>query len=143
MLRFITCPCLAVVILASVTVGGATRNAAWAAHPGGQEAVLISEALSDVPGYSLTAVLVTYTPGGKSPRHHHAGSVYAYVVSGSIRSQNSATGPMKVYGAGESFFEPSGSVHSISENASATQPASLLAVFMAPSGATLTVPEPR
>jgi quercetin dioxygenase-like cupin family protein len=143
MLRFITCVCLAVLIIGSATVGGGTHSAAWAAHPGGKENVVISEALSDVPGSKLTAVLVTYAPGGKSPRHHHAGSVYAYVVSGSIRSQNSATGPVKVYRAGESFFEPSGSVHLISENASATQPASLLAVFVAPSGAMLTVPEPR
>jgi quercetin dioxygenase-like cupin family protein len=37
---------------------------------------------------------------------HHAGSVFAYVLSGAIRSENSATGPVKVYKAGESFFEP-------------------------------------
>jgi quercetin dioxygenase-like cupin family protein len=141
MLRSIDCVCLALLILGSVMVGGGTHSAAWAAHPGGQENVVMSEALSDVPGSKLTAVLVTYAPGGKSPKHHHAGSVFAYVVSGSIRSQNSATGPEKVYRAGESFFEPSGSVHLVSENASATQPASLLAVFVAPSDATLTVQE--
>src|ERR1700743_1753482 len=98
MLRSITSICLAVLILGSAIVGGGTYSAAWAAHPGGQETVVMSESLSDVPGSSLTAVLVTYDPGGKSPKHHHAGSVYAYVVSGSIRSQNSATGSVKVYG---------------------------------------------
>src|SRR5262245_60842447 len=43
--------------------------------------------------------------GGKSRRHHHAGSVYAYVLSGAVRSENSATAPVKVYTAGEGFFD--------------------------------------
>jgi quercetin dioxygenase-like cupin family protein len=94
--------------------------------------------LPNLPGKRLTAVVVTYAPGGKSVRHHHAGSVWAYVLSGAIRSQNSATGPAKVYQAGESFFEPPGSEHLLSENASATETASLLAVHIADDGAGLT-----
>jgi quercetin dioxygenase-like cupin family protein len=101
---------------------------------------VIAEALANAPGQKLTAVLVSYPPGGKSAAHRHAGSVFAYVVSGKIRSQNSATGPAKVYGVGEGFFEPMGSTHLVSENASATEPASLLAVFVAPDDATLTMP---
>ncbi len=62
----------------------------------------------------------------------------AYVLSGSIRSENSATGPAKVYRAGEVFFEPPGSTHLISENGSETEPASLLAIFVADDGAQLT-----
>ena len=93
------------------------------------------EKLPNVPGKILTAVRVNYAPGGKSGKHHHAGSVFAYVLSGAIRSENSATGPVKVYKAGESFFEPPGSEHLISENASATEPASQLAVFIADDGA--------
>jgi quercetin dioxygenase-like cupin family protein len=46
-----------------------------------------------------------------------------------------------VYRAGESFFEPARSVHLISENASTTEPASLLAVFVAEAGAQLTTPD--
>jgi quercetin dioxygenase-like cupin family protein len=101
---------------------------------------VLSQPLANAPGQKLTAVMVNYAPGGKSPAHQHAGSVFAYVVSGQIRSQNSATGPAKVYKAGEGFFEPQGSTHLVSENASATEPASLLAVFVAPDGATLTKP---
>lgn len=96
------------------------------------------EKLPNVPGKSITAVVVNYAPGGSSPKHHHAGSVLAYVLTGSIRSENSATGAVRVYKAGESFFEPAGSVHTISENASKTEPASLLAVFIADDGAHLT-----
>jgi hypothetical protein len=38
------------------------------------------------------------------------------------------------------FFEPPGSDHLVSENASATEPASLLAIFIAEDGAVLTKP---
>jgi quercetin dioxygenase-like cupin family protein len=97
-----------------------------------------TEKLLNVPGKSVTAIVVNYAPGAKSDKHHHAGSVLAYVLSGEIRSENSATGPVKVYKAGESFFEPPGSEHLVSENASATEPASLLAIFIADDGVTLT-----
>jgi quercetin dioxygenase-like cupin family protein len=99
---------------------------------------VLSEKLPNVPGKNLTAVVVNYAPGGKSASHHHAGSVFVYVLTGQIRSENSATGPAKVYKAGETFFEPPGSAHLVSENASATEPASLLAVFVADEGAKLT-----
>jgi quercetin dioxygenase-like cupin family protein len=111
---------------------------ASSAESGAEVKQVRAEKLPNDPGKSVTAVVVKYAPGGKSSKHHHAGSVLAYVLSGAIRSQNSATGPAKVYKAGESFFEPPGSEHLVSENASATQPASLLAVFVADDGAPLT-----
>jgi len=94
--------------------------------------------LPNLPGNRLTALVVTYAPGARSARHHHAGSVWVYVLSGAVRSQNSATGPAKVYRVGESFFEPPDSEHVVAENASATEPASLLAVHIADDGAPLT-----
>jgi len=100
--------------------------------------LVASAKLPNVPGKSVSAVVVSYAPGGKSGKHHHAGSVLAYVLTGEIRSENSATGPAKVYKAGESFFEPPGSEHLVSENASATEPASLIAIFIADDGAELT-----
>lgn len=127
--------------------GAGTLLAAGALLPGlisraaGDEAKVkevAAEKLPNVPGKTVTAVVVNYAPGGKSGKHHHAGSVLAYVLSGAIRSENSATGPSKVYKAGESFFEPPGSEHLVSENASATEPARLLAVFIADDGARLT-----
>jgi quercetin dioxygenase-like cupin family protein len=99
---------------------------------------MLTEKLANVPGKKLTAIVVNYAPGGKSGAHRHAGSVFAYVLSGAIRSENSATGPVKVYKTGESFFEPAGSRHLVSENASSKEPASLLAVFVADDGARLT-----
>jgi quercetin dioxygenase-like cupin family protein len=51
------------------------------------------------------------------------------VLSGAIRSQVDNQ-PAKVYRTGESFYELPGSHHRISENASDSDPASLLAVFV-------------
>lgn len=113
---------------------------ALGANSPSRESVVFSSTLENAPGSRLTAVLVRYGPGEKSPPHHHAGSVFAYVLSGSIRSENSATGPVRIYRTGEGFFEPVGSVHSVSENASPTKPARLLAIFVAPDGAQLTAP---
>src|SRR5581483_8038882 len=109
-----------------------------AAHAQSQARVALSEKLPNVPGKSMTAVVVTFPPGVKSPPHRHAGSVLVYVLSGEVRSENSATGPAQVYKAGETFFEPVGSTHLVSENVSATEPATILAVFVADDGATLT-----
>jgi quercetin dioxygenase-like cupin family protein len=127
----------AALLLASALLAGTASRAAGE-EVGVEVKPVRLEKLLNVPGKTLTAVVVTYAPAGKSSAHHHAGSVFAYVLSGAIRSETSATGPVKVYKAGESFFEPPGSQHLISENASATEPASLLAVFVADDGAQLT-----
>ncbi|MEE8237251.1 MAG: cupin domain-containing protein [Gammaproteobacteria bacterium] len=126
-------------VLATLFPFASAPSAAAGDDPGVQVRSVFAEKLPNVPGNSLTAVVVTYAPGGKSPKHRHAGSVFAYVLSGVIRSENSATGPAKVYKTGESFFEPPGSEHLVSENASTTEPASLLAVFVANHGAQLTI----
>lgn len=87
--------------------------------------------IPNIPGKSLIALVVTYPPGGKSPSHLHAGSafIYAHVLSGAIRSQVNDE-LAKVYRVGEGFYEVPGSHHKVSENASNSEPASLLAVFI-------------
>jgi len=124
-------------VLAATLFGVSRLWAADDARPV-QAKPVFSEELPNVPGKTLTGVLVKYSPGAKSPVHAHEGSVYAYVLSGQIRSENSATGPAKVYRAGEGFFEPPGTIHTISENASDSEPASLLAIFVADDGVQLT-----
>jgi quercetin dioxygenase-like cupin family protein len=52
-------------------------------------------------------------------------------------------GPVKVYHAGESFTEKPGAHHRISENASETEPAKMLAIFVLDTGAApLSTPDP-
>jgi len=127
-----------VALLVAGTLLTCTPTRAADEDAGAQVKSVLAEKLPNVLGKSLTAVVVSYAPSGKSGKHHHAGSVFAYVLSGAIRSENSATGPAKVYEAGEGFFEPPGREHLVSENASATEPASLLAVFVADDGSRLT-----
>ncbi|WP_426619433.1 cupin domain-containing protein [Pseudomonas rustica] len=87
--------------------------------------------IPNIPGKSLVAAVVTYPPNGASPSHHHAKSafIYAYILEGEIRSSVDGSAP-KIYKVGESFYEVPGSHHAISENASKTKPAKLLAVFV-------------
>lgn len=96
-----------------------------------------SHALPNVPGKRVTIVRVFYGPGGFTPAHRHAGSVTAYITKGEIRSQL-AGGAVETFGVGQSFFEPPGAVHLVSANASMTEPAELIAVFVADEGAELT-----
>ena len=58
----------------------------------------------------------------------------AFVVAGSIESKV-GDDPAQTYGAGESWWEPPGAIHHISRNASDSAPATLLAVYIAPTGA--------
>ena len=57
------------------------------------------------------------------------------VVLGVIASKI-GDGPGQTYGAGDAWWEPVGAVHRISRNASSTEPAILLAIYVAPRGAT-------
>ena len=102
-----------------------------APNPGAKVTLVFDHVLPNVPGKSMRGVLVEYGPGGSSPGHTHPRSafIYATVLEGAIRSQVN-DGPVKIYHAGENFSENPGDRHRVSENASKTEPAKLLAVFV-------------
>jgi quercetin dioxygenase-like cupin family protein len=87
--------------------------------------------LTNVPGKSMKGVLVEYGPGGSNPAHRHPSSafIYATVLEGAFKSQVN-DGPVKVYKVGESWSESPGDRHRVSANASTTERARLLAVFV-------------
>lgn len=91
-----------------------------------------NQAIPNVPGKSFIAVEVVWPPGGKSAPHRHAKSafIFAYVLSGAIKSQVEGE-PAKIYRAGETWYEVPGAHHIEAENASTTEPARLLAIFVA------------
>jgi quercetin dioxygenase-like cupin family protein len=99
--------------------------------------VIGSYALPDVPGKRVTVVRVAYGPGGFTPPHRHGGTVTAYITKGQVRTQLKG-GPLETFEVGQSFFEPPGAMHIVSANASNTEPAELIAVFIADEGAELT-----
>lgn len=107
--------------------------------------VVYDHVLPNVPGKSIKGVLVEYAPGAASAAHHHAKTafIYATVLEGAIRSQVN-DGPVTTYHAGESFSENPGDRHGVSENASKTEKAKLLAVFVVDTDdKVLTTPDPK
>jgi quercetin dioxygenase-like cupin family protein len=105
--------------------------------------VAFNNAIANIPGKSIVAVVVSYPPGAKSPPHHHAASAFisAYVLEGAVLSQVD-DGPPTVFRVGESFTEKPGAHHRVSANASTTEPAKLLAVFVVDTGEMpLTIPD--
>ena len=87
--------------------------------------------IPNIPGKSLIANEVNYGPGEATPAHTHETSafIYAYVISGAIESKVN-DGEARIYHAGESFTETPGAIHSICRNASKTEPAKMLVVFV-------------
>jgi quercetin dioxygenase-like cupin family protein len=126
-------------LLAALIAGAILAPAAHAdpASRDGQNPVVraVFDQPANVPGKSLQAVTVSYPPGVRSAAHHHAKSAFimAYVISGAIRSQLEGE-PARVYRAGETWSEDPGAHHTVSENASSTEPAELLAVFLVDTG---------
>jgi quercetin dioxygenase-like cupin family protein len=92
--------------------------------------------IPNIPGKSFTANEVNYAPGQVDVAHTHGPSafVYVYVISGAIESKVN-DGETRIYHAGESFSEPPGAMHWICRNASKTEPAKFLAVFVADTNA--------
>lgn len=132
-------------VAGTLVIGAASALAQSAAPNPVTVAPAFRQAIPNIPGKSLAAVVVSYAPGAKSASHHHAKSAFisAYVLSGAVRSQVDDE-PVKVYRAGESWFEQPGAHHKISENASATEPAQLLAIFVVDTDEkTLTTPDPK
>jgi quercetin dioxygenase-like cupin family protein len=90
-----------------------------------------AHALPDVPGKVMRVVTVDYPPGGTTPAHRHGQAfVYAYVLSGHVRTQVEGE-PEKIVGPGDGWFEMPGAHHAVSANASKTEPAKFLVVFIA------------
>ena len=118
--------CATALVLASVAAATAHDT-----NSGENVKVVYDQPLPNVPGKSLKGVLVEYAPGGTSPAHTHPNSafIYATVLEGAITSQVN-NGPVTVYHAGENFSEYPGDHHAVSENASKTERAHLLAVFV-------------
>jgi quercetin dioxygenase-like cupin family protein len=116
-------------LAAPLAVLALTVSASAFAHdPSEKVTVLQDEALKNVPGKKAMMIEVDYKPGQSSIAHKHEGTAMAYVISGAIVSQVKGE-PAKTYKAGEYWYEPAGSEHLVSKNASATKPAKLL-VFM-------------
>jgi quercetin dioxygenase-like cupin family protein len=127
--------CLTALALAASATGVAVFAQTKQSPVASARREVIKQALPGERERDLTLVEVTYPPGAGSPPHLHANGVMAFVVSGSITSKV-GDAPEQTYRAGDAWWEPPGAVHHVSRNASATEPATLLAIYIAPRGAT-------
>jgi quercetin dioxygenase-like cupin family protein len=60
---------------------------------------------------------------------------FTFVISGNIASKVGDE-PERMFSAGSAWWEPPGAIHRVSRNASSTEAAALLAIYIAPEGAT-------
>jgi quercetin dioxygenase-like cupin family protein len=100
---------------------------------------LYEQVLPNVADKTFTSVIVTFPPAARAVPHRHGDAfVYAYVLEGTVNSQLEGE-QAHVYRQGENWSEPPGAHHLATENASATEPAKLLVVFIATTGEQLKV----
>lgn len=106
-----------------------TLSASAMAHdPSEKITVLQEQLLKNAPGKKAMMIEVDYQPGQSSIAHKHEGTAMAYVLDGEVISQ--VKGEQAItYKKGQFWYEPAGSEHLVSKNASWTKPAKLL-VFM-------------
>ena len=129
-------------LIAAISLAALALAPAWAEDPTRKVTVVFDHVLPNLPGKSMRGALVEYGPGGSSAAHTHPNSafIYATVLEGAIRSQVN-DGPVTVYRAGENWSEMPGDHHKVSANASDTEPAKLLAVFVVDTNDTKLVTE--
>jgi quercetin dioxygenase-like cupin family protein len=99
---------------------------------------LMTKDLPDVPGKEGMIETVDFAPGEVSQPHRHNADVFVYVLEGSVVTQVKGGSPQTVH-AGGVFYESPTDVHSVSRNASETQPAKLLVFYVKAKGAPPTV----
>lgn len=102
--------------------------------PAAANRTLLQESLPPSPaGPQMTVIEVEYEPGGATPAHRHSGAAFVYVLEGSVVSQVEG-GKETTYTKGQTYFEPPMQPHLVSRNASKTEKAKILVVFVGEKG---------
>jgi quercetin dioxygenase-like cupin family protein len=99
---------------------------------------LMTKDLPDLPGKEGMIEIVDFAPGEASQVHRHNADLFVYVMEGSIITQLKGGSPQTVH-VGDVFYESPTDIHTVSRNASETQPAKLLVFYVKMQGAPPTV----
>lgn len=113
----------------AVLIATSLLHAQAADAPPSKVTPLFTTALPDLPGKEGLMLTVEYAPGGSSPPHRHNANTFVYVLEGSVVMQV-AGGEEKTLKTGDTFYESPTDIHSVSRNASSTQPAKILVFFV-------------
>jgi quercetin dioxygenase-like cupin family protein len=100
---------------------------------------LMTKDLTELPGKEGSMLMVEYAPGGSTDKHRHNAHTFVYVLEGSIVMQVEG-GKAVTLGPGQTFYESPEDIHTVSKNASDTQPAKFLVFFVKDKGAPPVVP---
>jgi quercetin dioxygenase-like cupin family protein len=119
---------LGLTVLISSSVATAVTKTSPSKAPEEVAQDLMQKELTGMPGKELQMLTVEYAPGGSSPPHYHHAQVFVYVLSGTMRMQVKGS-PVVTLQPGQTFYEGIEDEHTVSANASQTQPATIL-VFM-------------
>ena len=122
---------ICLVVCAAIGAGGVT-----VAHDNEKGAVKVKHVsqrqiaeMLDGKQASATVKEVTFEPGQGDSPHRHAGPVFGYVLEGEYEHAINDE-PVKIYKAGETFYEPSGCVHRVARNPNGQTRTRLLAVIL-------------
>ncbi|HEX7114730.1 MAG TPA: cupin domain-containing protein [Steroidobacter sp.] len=101
-------------------------------------ASLLTKSLQDLGEKEAVMLTVEYAPGQSSPAHRHNAHTFVYVLQGAVIMGVQGEEPVRVE-AGETFYEAPTDVHTISRNASESEPAKFLVFFIKDTGAPTSV----
>jgi quercetin dioxygenase-like cupin family protein len=122
---------LALAVCAAIGVGGTTL----AQHTGNSHVKATKLSQRDIieklngTAASVTTEEVIFEPGQEDLAHRHTGAVFGYVLEGEYEHALDDE-PVKTYKAGDTFYEPSGSLHRVARNPSDKTTTRLLAVVV-------------
>jgi quercetin dioxygenase-like cupin family protein len=91
--------------------------------------LVFSTDLPDIPGKTGEILEVSYAPGESSATHRHDANTFVYVLEGTVVMAVKG-GEEQTLSAGQSFYERPDDIHTVSRNASDTEPAKILVFFV-------------
>jgi len=126
-------------IFATLLLLAAGTADAQQAPPPAHVTPLMTKALADYPGKEAAVITVDYPPGGESPVHRHNAHAFVYVLQGSI-VMGVRGGKSVTLTPGQTFYEGPDDIHTVSRNASHTEPARFLVVLLKNNGEPISMP---
>ena len=104
-----------------------------------QRGPLMQRDLIALPGKEMVVSRIEQAPGAIGRPHRHFAQVFVYMLQGKAIMQVKG-GPRVTLGPGQTFYENPSDIHSVSDNASKTEPAAFLAFLIKDKGKPQTVP---
>jgi quercetin dioxygenase-like cupin family protein len=102
---------------------------------------LMTHDVIGLPDKQVVMAVVQQRPGASGKPHRHYAQVFVYVLQGKVIMQVKG-GPRVTLGEGQTFYESPSDIHTVSANASTTEPAKFLAILIKDKGRPVTSPVP-